>query len=634
MFQKTDAKYDIGVIGAGISGLLAALEAADAGKTVAVFERLPELYKGASGINPGRMGLGFHYADLETSIQYLEATVAFIRDSEEQGLDFRLGSSTRLHGSKPLPTDHKQRKGLYMVPTADSKPVMAPKELLLHYSRIADHYRDMCKTDPRNKVFGEPEDFYELLDFDELQSMHGDKLLGSKHRIHAGIRTPEELMDVQGFSEHIVRRVTEHPKIQIMMNTEVSGLDYGQDGLSYVVNVKRGAMTVGYPVGQVLNASWADTDKLNETLGIPMEDKGRTNRLKLLAKIKLPESLKDAPCMFFAIGPFCMFSNMQDGYGMLTYAPVTNHINSTDLALSQDAQRKMYEGLTKKEIEKFGKLIIDGVTEFIPAMKDATIDDVKAGVVKTVGANADIHDPNSEIHKRRELGRRELAVGLQEISSMKLLYGPINAKNAMRFIERSDSARKNQEGLVNAFDASKSVSSAASASVFSRYLQRNTTLDELLDEKRENAAAGKIAHNAELLSVAAPEKPAAVQTDILAIEGRLTRLALVHVHSYIRPDSDELDYTDGTASTGSHSRTDSPSPERSDPAKKPPVVVPEGPGTKMLSVIRYRAAESKSRRGSNAPSNAPSNASIPAIDEAPTPPKGSPVFGKPKAIRS
>ena len=68
---------NVAVVGGGVFGSLAALKLAAAGNTVTLFERQPDLLRGAS-LNANRLHLGFHYPrDDETARQCMRGYVAF-----------------------------------------------------------------------------------------------------------------------------------------------------------------------------------------------------------------------------------------------------------------------------------------------------------------------------------------------------------------------------------------------------------------------------------------------------------------------------------------------------------------------------------------------------------------------------
>ena len=71
-------RREVTVIGGGAGGCGSALALAECGWKVSLYEK-NTLLSGTSGRTPGRLGLGFHYMDLQTSEMLLRATVRFVK---------------------------------------------------------------------------------------------------------------------------------------------------------------------------------------------------------------------------------------------------------------------------------------------------------------------------------------------------------------------------------------------------------------------------------------------------------------------------------------------------------------------------------------------------------------------------
>lgn len=108
------------VIGGGVAGIGAALELADRGHKVKLLEK-EFLGNGASGRNPGRMGHGFHYVDIETAKMYLRASIQVQRKYPH----YLIGREYEF--------SHPIRHGRYQI-TMDS--VNTPEEILSTYEQI------------------------------------------------------------------------------------------------------------------------------------------------------------------------------------------------------------------------------------------------------------------------------------------------------------------------------------------------------------------------------------------------------------------------------------------------------------------------------------------------------------------
>lgn len=642
------------VIGAGIAGLSAANKQAELGKTAAIFEQRPEFMQGASIRNPGRMGLGYHYADLPTAIFYLNATLAFVKKYKKRGLDFRLGADS-------IPETHPMRNGRYFVPKNSLVPAAKLADI---YSALREEYRRKVKEDPDNEVFGSPDNFYNMLSLDEYK----DDI--NPGNISLAIETREQLLDVPQFREYLISQVTNSDKIKSFVNATVTNIALTPDSEYFIITVKQGEETKRFAARHLINASWESTDKLNQTLGILMEPPGynllllsqnsmtlyseeelreisqknsgaaiaiknslgdirlfgntegskwsttplnkmafehiafpkpgefkfykrgavpiyvreeiaakkahipssfRTNRIKIILEVELPEALKEAPCMFFAIGQFCMFSNMQDGRGYMTYAPETNYVKSNALALTPEEEERLHSGFTAEEVQRIGQKILDGVAGFIPEMANAKILSIQGGVVKTYG-DVELCDPNSDVHKRRELGTQELAIGAIEISSMKLLYGEENAEEAAKLMEIFEEVKGKIIKLAEKFalfyvnqqpassrglsfkrdevngEPTEKISSAGTSPTEDSYLTKMQRINEFAQEMgiEKGSASYQMLVNA-TAPIGAPRANINDEYNILSIAGKETTAAKIltnYFSIYLKNNSTTKDFKD------------------------------------------------------------------------------------------
>ena len=164
------------VIGGGVGGCCTALALARTQQfQIYLLEKNGELIRESRNATPGRMGLGFHYADKETALYYLHATLEFTRKYGR----FRqeVGRSETLH---PL------RRGRYFILKSSLVPV---KEILDTYDALKEEYTNMVSKDPSYEVFGRPEDFYRVLEPWEFEEDVATE------EIEMGIETAEELLD-------------------------------------------------------------------------------------------------------------------------------------------------------------------------------------------------------------------------------------------------------------------------------------------------------------------------------------------------------------------------------------------------------------------------------------------------------
>ena len=98
--MKEDKK--VAIIGGGAAGCGTCLALAENGWKVSLFEK-STIFSGTSGMTPGRLHLGFHFRDLETSLMLMRATIRFVKTFPGH----RIGEH--------LPSLHRLRRGRFFI---------------------------------------------------------------------------------------------------------------------------------------------------------------------------------------------------------------------------------------------------------------------------------------------------------------------------------------------------------------------------------------------------------------------------------------------------------------------------------------------------------------------------------------
>jgi hypothetical protein len=409
-------RTEVVVIGGGIAGVATALKLASQDISVTIIER-HQLFSGSSGRNPGRMGHGFHYFDYDTAVMYLEASIAVQR----QHPGFLIGQD--------LDFSHPLRHGRYYITKAS---LHSYEDIISLYQKIKQRYQELVDLDPLNMVFGHPETFIRILEPSDYEhDINPDVVVG-------GIESNEHLFNWPKFSAFIRSQIMASDKIRLLENVEV--LDIAQRAcLDSRFTLTLGQKTVDglllsgemFNTNFIINSSWENIEFLNDRAGIPYLPGTRSNRLKCLLEVELPKEMLMVHSSFFCMGSFCMFSNMGDGRGMMTLADLTNMAVTSDLKLTADIQRYLDGDFDDADLEKISKDILDGVSLYIPKLRDAKILGLKFGIVQTKG-NLDLTELKSSKyslhHTRNYDGIREEQQGLISNPAMKLFYFPINAE--------------------------------------------------------------------------------------------------------------------------------------------------------------------------------------------------------------
>lgn len=417
--MNSSRRQTIAIIGGGAGGCCSALALARTGRfNIYLLEKNEELMRESSDATPGRMGLGFHYADKGTALYYLHATIEFSR---------RFGRFRQEIGRDQ---SHPLRRGRYFILKNSMTPL---REILDTYNALKEEYTKMVLEDARNEIFGPPEHFYRILEPYEFEK---DVAM---EKIALGIETAEELLDWPSLRRFIISQLElfqDENTVTIKTNTEVVEISAASDRRGYVID------TVSMPEGDVVeifaditvNASWYNIAKFNKMVGVSAWARKRCNRIKAIATVHLPEDLANMPSMFFCMGPFGMFSNKGNRVGMITYAPETNVAASCSGDLEPELS-SIYFNMSENEKYIKGQNILAGVSEYIPKMKQAKLIQVKLGIIQTfmdedtidfgfkIGNLNSLHDPNGGgIYKRDYSGVESPRPGYVINACMKLLY--------------------------------------------------------------------------------------------------------------------------------------------------------------------------------------------------------------------
>lgn len=421
-FQQSQT---IVIIGGGAGGCCTALALARTERfKIYLLEKNEELMRESSDATPGRMGLGFHYADKDTALYYLHATLEFNR---------KFG---RFRQEVDQSQTHPLRRGRYFILKNSLVPL---REILGTYDALKEEYTKMVSEDPSNEVFGPPEDFYRILEPWEFEK---DVAV---EEIEMGIETAEELLDWSRLRRFIISQLEKFQKkdlVTVRTNTEVTEISAVGDRCPYIIEAVNTSLGCAVRIFAdiTVNASWYNIGKFNKMLGISASTKKRCNRIKAIATIRLPEDLASLPSMFFCMGPFCMFSNKGNGVGMITYAPETNIAVSSSEELEPEFAR-IYFNHSENEKNVKGQKILAGVSKYIPKLKQAKVTKVKLGIIQTfmdedtidfgfkIGNLDSLHDPDvGGIYKRDYSGVEVPMPGYIVNACMKLLYCFDNAE--------------------------------------------------------------------------------------------------------------------------------------------------------------------------------------------------------------
>jgi len=277
----------VAVIGGGIAGCTSALKLAGAGYKVDLYESAEHLLSRTSDATPCRLGVGFHYMDTNTAILTLRTNIDLVRYLiRKTGNHFQVQNYDNGRFSP---------KRIYYVIAKET--VVPLDEIREIFTQIREEYRRLVEKDPENAVFGPVENFYQEIDKNLLtETIKVDDVL-------TVYDTCESLFDWPLFKPFIIGEVHSNPKIKVHTETNVLAIQRSED-LKMSVKSQLGERHYDF----LVNSSWHNADQLNQNLELRDYHCQTINRVKCMAIVELPKSLRNKSFLF-GYGPFCALSS-------------------------------------------------------------------------------------------------------------------------------------------------------------------------------------------------------------------------------------------------------------------------------------------------------------------------------------
>jgi len=502
-YSRPRSKSELPVIvimGAGVGGVGVALALAKLGYQVVLLDRNGQILLGSSNATPGRAGQGYHYIKYKTGKRYLDATIKVLREfpgctlgagksedhymrhgiylimKEEEALrqqnkggedqepekqlskkidefkkTIREQASTlsNLYNGNPRDAEQifitenkleklehqcqvlkleldKMQQNKYEKKFATLFPA---NKILETYEKLREAYRKKIDEDSKNKLFGDAGQFFRIRNKKDFEN------IVDVSKVDTVVDTHEELLNWPKVRTMLCEKIDRHPRITVHTQTNVTGLSYDPDSSGFIIKTNQGKFKADY----VVNSTWENIERINWEMGFPMQPNSRTNRLKVIIKVKLPPALREESSMFACIGAHMMYSNMGNGEGMVTYAPTTNIRSSTDLTIDKEMAAFLHGDVDREDTMKLARDILAGAAQYIPPLANAEICDVGFGIVKTLG-KVDVFDPSSDFHRRDYSGVQRQQIRVVSNACMKLLFFLGNAKLVAQYIQEDMAA--------------------------------------------------------------------------------------------------------------------------------------------------------------------------------------------------
>lgn len=376
------------MLGAGIQGVSAALELAERGCDIDLYDRAEAPVCEASLWNEGKLHLGLVFANdraSRTARTMIVGSLHFDRGLRRWGID---GLDEEL--SEPF---------IYAV-HRDS--MLSVERVEAHLRAVDDQYlelRDQVGTpylgDERSAVL-------ERLSDGELSSRYDDE------RVLAAFRTIERSVDPERLAVRLREAIAAHERITYLGGRFVHGVESGRTAAWTVRStgaragpvIERIEAANGYD--HVVNALWVDRLRVDAALGL-VPDRPWLFRYKLALHVKPSNPYETPPpSTTLLLGPFGDVVNFGGRRLYLSWYPACRVASSRELApegMGDDLPDEARNEAFRRTLAELGRIVPE-VAELEVSYEDT---DVAGGVIFTWGQQ-EITDPASELHERHDIG--------------------------------------------------------------------------------------------------------------------------------------------------------------------------------------------------------------------------------------
>jgi hypothetical protein len=403
----------VAVLGAGLSGTLVALELAEAGHHVSLFDRRDIPFAGASLACEGKIHLGFVYA--------LDGTLRTARAMQAGASTFR-----RLIARWTGPA---------LFDRALSGPFLyaMPRDSLLPADAIRAHFHAV--TDASRSVMGPATTPECDASWQELPPGQYDQLFDPE-RIRAVFRTQERAIDTAELARALRDALAGSPRITPRMGCQITAV--AQRDACFAVHGTCEKETFAEPFDIVVNALWEHRLLIDSTLGLTTP-RDVMHRFKCGLFTRAAQVLDRVPNVTFLIGAFGDTVTFP-GTAYLSWYPAG--LVSQETGLQPRAQDP---DLPPDQARRIVTGTLDHLRALLPGVADALTDDPALWTLKggwiTAWGRSGIDDAASELHQRHDLGVFSTG-NYHSVETGKLTTAPLFAARACaRILERHGTPR-------------------------------------------------------------------------------------------------------------------------------------------------------------------------------------------------
>lgn len=402
--QSAGGKVRIAIFGAGILGSCTALELADRGYQVSLFERNAEPLSEASVFNEGKLHLGFVYAADRT----FRTAERMIRGAE-QFMDVlgRWIPHAALQALSARPFDYLVHRGtMVSVPDVEA-----------HFLRVSQRLDEVRSRRPTVSPLDVSRPVWRRLTREELATRYNPAL------IEAAYETCEIAVDSWVVANHLRAALRAHPRIELVTRARVITAEDRAGGGFDVIFEAQGRHCAG-PFAAVVNALWANRPAIDQRYGLPPGKQSFTRR-KLGVNLQCGRASDTLHSVTIMLGPFGDVVSHRSGRVYLSWYP------SCMIGTAAGGEETDWnEVLGGVDFDSVRRGTIDALAAIYPA-----VGNLKAIAGEPVVVNGgsifapgqtDIDDPRSELHERLDTGIEGCGAYLS-VDTSKFSLGPAMA---------------------------------------------------------------------------------------------------------------------------------------------------------------------------------------------------------------
>ena len=375
-------RMSIAILGAGILGACTALELADRGHRLTLFERNAEPLSEASLYNEGKLHLGFVYAadpSFRTAARMIRGAARFM---DVLG---RWIPHAALRDLPARPFDYVvHRDTMVTAPAIET-----------HFLRVRQTLEEVLPREPAVSPLDESRPVWRRLTAEELATRYDPSV------IEAAYETCEIAVDPWAIATGLREALRAHPRVELITQARVITAEDRPGGGFDVVFDAQGQRRAG-PFAAVVNALWANRPAIDQRYGLAPRGQWIIRR-KLGVNLLCGRAPDALPSVTVMLGPFGDVVVYRSGRVYLSWYPACM-IGTTTGAEETDWNAVM-RGVDVNTLRRETLSALAGICPAVRHLQNGNCEKsvVNGGSIFAMG-KTDIDDPDSQLHERLDTG--------------------------------------------------------------------------------------------------------------------------------------------------------------------------------------------------------------------------------------